>query len=127
MLTMNNGKFEESNFALQIMSKGSFIDTGSNPNSIYALEATTVRLNWVAQNDWIMTRTSNCRDCYQDGPAGDAEWEAHKNEYADKRETWENNIKNAIGLEGAEGSIVIKQIQAEVFTVLHTWEITKKN
>jgi hypothetical protein len=70
-----------------------------------------------------MSETMNCRECYQDGITGDAEWKEHKEKYAKRRETWKSRIIKAIGLYD-DGSINITQSQSEVFTVVHITKVT---
>ena len=128
MLVTNNDRFEGADFALQIMSKGSFIDTGTGqPDKAFSVEATTIRLNWVALNEWLSSIMCNRREVYEDGPAGDAQWEAHKTEYAERRKTVEGKIITSLGLDPGRGSIMIRQVQSEVFTVLNIWEVLTKN
>ena len=80
MIIMDNTQFEGNEFALQIIAKGGFIDTGQ-PDKAYAVEATIIRLNHIALNEWLSSEMFNSRNCYIDGPEGDAEWEAHKAVY----------------------------------------------
>ena len=128
MLITNNDLFERGVFALQVMSKGSFIDTGTGqPDKAYSVEATTIRLNWVALNEWLASIMLNCRQVYEDGPAGDAEWEAHKAEYEQRRKTVEGKIISTLGLDPDRGSVLIRQVHSEVLTVLNIWEILTKN
>lgn len=61
----------------------------------------------------------NCRECYQDGPAGDAEWEVHKAECAERRRVWKEQIINSLGIGEDGGSNCITQSLSEVFTVVH--------
>ena len=85
---MTNKKFEGNDFAIQVIAKGAFVDNGTYVDSSYLAEATTIRLNHIALNAWILSECFNTRDCYEDGEKGDAEWEAHKAEYEERRKAW---------------------------------------
>lgn len=112
---------QESIFALQVISKGSFVDRDSE--SAYLIEVTTIRLNPEALNKWILSECMNVRECYEDGLAGDAEWTEHKEEYAERRKDWQDRIINILGINASAGSISITQAQSEVFTVVQIEEI----
>jgi len=66
----------------------------------------------------------NCRDCYEAGAKGDAEWEAHKVEYKNKRAAVKGNIISDLGIDTEKGSVSITQAIAEVFTVVNIWELS---
>lgn len=112
-------KFEGNDFSLQVISKGSFIDDGVEDGSLYLVEATTIRLNHVALNAWIFSECLNTRDCYEDGEKGDAEWEAHKTKYAERRRNWQKQITDILEIDTDSGGISITQSQSEVFTVVY--------
>jgi len=120
--TTTNIWIEPEQFGVEVIAKGSFVDTSVGKNSVYLVEAYTLRLNHVALNAWLMSETMNCRECYQDGIAGDAEWKAHKEKYAKRREMWNSQIIKAIGLYD-DGSINITQSQSEVSTVVHITKV----
>jgi hypothetical protein len=124
MITMDNKQFEGNEFAIQIMAKGNFVDTAAAPGKVFIVEAITIRLNWVALNEWLLSSMSNVRECYKDGTEGDAEWEAHKVEYKQKREAVRNKIISDLGI--SEGSVCIEQAHSEVFTVVNCRECLKK-
>lgn len=119
---MTMKRFEGNEFAIQVISKGAFIDNGTVNGSAYLVEATTIRLNHIALNAWILSETMNCRECYET----DEEWEAHKAEYVERRKTWITNILEALKLEvdSNEESVSITQSQSEVFTVVHISKIS---
>ena len=71
-------QFESKEFALQIISKGSFTEFIGDKK--YMTEVITIQLNQGAFDEWYSARPPmNTREVYDYGPAGDAEWEAHKN------------------------------------------------
>ncbi len=122
---MDSEVFEGNEFVIQLLAKGSFIDNGTGDGHSYLIEAYTLRLNHVALNAWIMSGTLNCRECYEDGPAGDAEWEAHKAKYAERRKVLKVQITEALGIGEDDGSFSITQAQAEIFTVVHITKVAK--
>ena len=109
-------------FAIQLMAKGSFLDSDSVNGHLYLVEAFTIRLNHIALNAWIMSEMMNSRDCYSTAK----EWEAHKAEYKAKRKSVHEQILSALGIEPNAVGISIKQIQSEVFAVVHISEIKVK-
>lgn len=115
--------FEGKNFALQVIAKGSFIDNGVGYGCSFQVDVTTIRLNHVGLNEWLMSEMSNTRECYEDGPEGDAQWEAHKVEYAERRKTWEAQVIKSLDIDSSVGSVSITQAQTEIFTVVHILEI----
>lgn len=110
-------------FALQVISRGTFVDSSTYKDSSYLVGTVTIRLNHVALNDYHSSNTMNCRECYEDGEAGDIEWRNHKAEYAERRKIWEKKITDALGLNPSKGSVCITQALSEVFTVVHITEI----
>ena len=118
--------FDDNKFSLQIIAKGAFVDDGVENGKLYIVEATTVRLNHVALNEWNRSECLNTRECYKDGPEGDAEWEAHKTEYAQRRKLWEEKLLKALGIYPPKGGVRITQAQSEVFTVVHIWKVNQE-
>lgn len=108
-------KLEGNKFIVELISKGSYVDTGSVNGSSYLVEAFTLRLNDVALNAWILSETFNCRQCYET----QKEWEDHKAKYKAKREAWNNQIIGVLDIDPNAGSVSITQSQSEVFTVVH--------
>jgi hypothetical protein len=115
--------FEGDEFTIQVIAKGSFVDRGKEDGNSYLIEVFTLRLNHVALNAWILSGTFNCRECYNTNE----EWEAHKAKYKAKREVWNKQITEIVGINPDTGSISITQSQSEVFTVVHIQENEPKN
>lgn len=115
-----NVNFEGNEFALQVIAKGSYVDNGSGGGKSFLIETTIIRLNHIALNAWLLSIMSNCRECYNT----DEEWEAHKAEYAERREAAKAQIIDALGIDADKGSICITQSLSEVFTVVQIWDIT---
>jgi hypothetical protein len=115
-------KFEGNDFAIQLMSKGSFVDNGTGNDNSFLIEAFTIRLNHVALNAWILSETFSCRECYDT----DKEWEDHKSEYKAKREFWNKQIIKALEIDLEAGSVSITQSLSEVFTVVHIRKTVRK-
>jgi len=116
---MTRKSFEGNDFAIQVISKGSFIDNAGGGRS-FLVEATIIRLNHVALNAWIMSNTMNCRECYDTNE----EWEAYEAEIAERRKAWTAQIVEALGIDSTKGSVSITQSQSEVFTVVHIRKIS---
>lgn len=106
-------------FKVQLLAKGSFIDSATGDGNTYLVEAFTIRLNYVALNAWMLSETMNCRECYET----DGEWEAHKAEYKARRDTWNKRVVSALGIDPEAKGVNIAQIVSEVFTVVHIKEL----
>ena len=120
---MINDDFETDKFAVQVIARGSFVDSDTGNGKVYIIETTVLRLNYVALNVYLDSECLNCRECYADGEEGDRAWEEHKAEKSKKRNEWENAIKETLGLNNCStGSVCITHSQSEVFTVVHTWK-----
>jgi hypothetical protein len=116
---MMKQEFEGNEFVIQIISKGSFVDNGTGNGSSFLVEATTVRMNHIALNAWILSETMNCRECYDT----DEEWKAHKVKYEKRREAVKAQILEALEIDSNKGSVSITQSLSEVFTVVHIRKI----
>lgn len=114
-----NRVFEEGGFALRVLSVGSYIDDGCGNGKLYQVEATTVRLNPAAYNEWLLCHTSPDRDVYE--TAG--EWEAAKLENTKRFDAWTKSVLSALGLCTFTGSVCVTNAHAEVFTVVHIWQV----
>jgi hypothetical protein len=125
MITYENKDFEGNHFALQVITRGSYVDSGVNPEKLFVIETTTIRLNYVALNDYYGSIDNNCREVYKDGEYGDQEYEEYKTKCAERHAEWERKIKSAIGIDEADKSIFITQAHSEVFTVVHIWGVQK--
>ncbi len=112
-------------FAVQILSRGAYIDryTGDSETYCYQTEAYTLRLNHVALNAYLLSVMNNCRECYKDGRDGDEAWAAHKAMMRDRREAWKARMLRAMDIGLDSGSVAIKQVQSEVFAAVWTRRI----
>jgi hypothetical protein len=124
-MELQNGTAEA--FEAEIIARGSYIDRQTGDGNTYIIEATTLRLNHVALNAWIMSEMCNSRDCYADGEAGDREWEEHKAEYEHRRAAWWEQMVEAIGVKLApeNESLSITQAQSEIFTAVCIYRAAK--
>lgn len=119
---MNKKNFDSNEFQLDLISRGAYVDNGSSPEKSYLIETTVIRLNWVALNAWVLSITSNCRDCYETNE----EWEAHRTMMGKKHDAVKTQIIDLLRVDPATGSVCITQSQSEIFTVVHISEITPK-
>ena len=105
-------------FEVKVISEGWFVDTAVGPGASFLVEVYVIRLNHVALNDYILSGTMNCRDCYDT----DEEWEEHKVEYEARRNEFNKRVVDALYLnpDRVGGSVKITQSQSEIFTVVHT-------
>lgn len=119
-------KFESETFALQVIARGSFIDDAPDYETPFMIEAITVRLNHAALNGWLLSEMSNTRGCYEDGPEGDAQFKAHKAEWADRRTTWSAQLLDLLDIDPASSGVTIARAQTEVFTVVYIHKVNKR-
>ncbi len=120
-------RFEGDEFAMQIMANGRFEDNGTGGDKSYTVEATTLRLNHVALNEWLETKTFDSRECYADGPDGDAEWKGVQERCKARRSAFDERIKAALGIKPDKG-VFIEQAHSEVFTVVNIYEaLSRRN
>jgi hypothetical protein len=115
-------------FDFDIIARGAFIDDlrsgGAYPESLFKIEAITLRLNHVALGDYLSSIVSNVRECYVDGPEGEKEFELHKAEYKQRFKVWKQTIIDRLGLEiNKHARAFIEQVQSEIFTVVYTARI----
>ena len=118
--SLNEG--QDAEFEAQIVAQGAYVDQPHGDGTKYIVETATLRLNWKALNAWHNAHTCNCRDCYEDGPAGDAEWKAVLERNSRDQETFTGKIRAILGI-GTDGSLVITQALSEVFTAVHIYRV----
>lgn len=111
---ISDGDFKKDKFAIQVLSRGSFIDDSITDRK-FLVETITFRLNPVALNGWLSSETTNHRDCYDTHD----EWQKHKNEYAAKRLACEREILEALGMDPDTKHVSVLQVMSEIFVVLH--------
>lgn len=108
-------------FNVEILSRGGYVDRVDD--DLYQIDTYTLRLNHVALNGYLLSLTNNCRECYGDGRAGDEQWAAHQTGMAAQRKIWKAKMLEALRIGPGDGSVVIKQIQAEVFAAVRMREV----
>lgn len=119
MIVTDKTRFEGNEFAIQIIARGFFVDDGCGSEKTYIVETFAIRLNHIALNEWLLTKTSSCRECYDDGPDGDKEWENHKTEYATRHEAIKKQLIEDLGIDPDKGSVAITQSHAEMFAAVY--------
>ena len=111
-------QFESKEFALQIISKGSF--TESIGDKKYMTEVITLQLNQTAFDEWYSAQPPmNTREVYDDGPAGDAEWEAHKNTRKMRRKVWKSKMLQTLGIRGGANVRLVSEITGPIYDYDH--------
>jgi hypothetical protein len=110
-------------FDLQIITRGSCVDSETNPEKVFVIETATLRLNYVALRNYYDSIVYNDREVYADGEDGDREYAEYERNKTQRRDEWERRVKTAIGR--ADKSVVITQVHSEIFTAVHIWEVPK--
>lgn len=118
---MNNCTPLKDDFEVEVISRGSYIDRDGDGGC--QIETFTLRLNHVALNAYLLSDMMNCRGCYTNDDTGQARFEAHRAEYAARREVWKTKTLKAIGVEPGDGSVAITQVVAEVFAAVWIREL----
>ena len=111
--------FEGKDFALQILSVGSFVDDKSCEGKLFQVEATTVRLNQTALSAYGLAQMSNSRHCYETYE----EWEAYREKKTLQMDEWKKNVLSALGMGSDLKGVTIRQVQSEVFTIVRISKI----
>lgn len=106
--------FETDEFAVEVVSKGAFIDkvTSHHGDSIFLIETAVIRLSPKALNMWLEgNHLSNDRDCYDT----EEEYQAYVSKKKAVKEECDELIKKALGF---DGHCTITQNVSEIFTVV---------
>ena len=116
---MPNAIFKKDKFAIEIISKGSFIDDDpSFKGKGYVVETFVIRLNHVSLNEWILSKVREDQDSYETTE----KWEAHCEERKARRAALEKRITEELDIDPNRGSVSITQSVSEIFTVVHIYE-----
>lgn len=110
-------KFEGNEFAVEVLSRGSFIDT-SFPEKVYRVETMTLRLNWVAMNEYNIYPVMDREDFDTD-----EEWNEYEVKRMDAQQEWRENLLRAIGLDGCD-CVYVRQVITEIFALCRMTELT---
>lgn len=102
-----------------IICSGSFIDH-VDESSIYQVDTFTVRLDPDTYNLYLSGKSTNCRDSYADGEAGDREYEAFCKRREGYMVSYMARLLEAVGIapENA-GHVRISQVLSEIITVVN--------
>lgn len=111
-------QFEGNEFAVEILSRGSFVDA-TYPDKVYQVETMTLRVNWVAMNDFLVFSATMDREDF----AADAEYSEYLTQQAEARLKWRENLVQAIGLDKSRGTIYITKVISEIFAVCQMTEL----
>lgn len=110
--------FNGKEFTFQVIAKGSYIDPSSGDGKAWIVEATTLRLNPVALNEYITAYAYNSPDCYN----SEAEWRAYEEEIKERVRDFATKVADGLGVDTAAGRLAICQVQSEVFATVYVYE-----
>ena len=120
MNAFDSRDFDHPEFLVQVISRGSFVDTpGGRPPQRYLIHTWTLRLNWYALNSYYDGMSRNPPECYET----EAEYQEYKAEKDAKQAAWERQLLEAIGLGSVEKGYSIGQIVSEIFGVTYMEKI----
>ena len=110
------------NFAVQVITSGSFIDQPSGSGKVYIVETAIVRLNPAALKSWYKAIVNDW-DCFDLDT--DEEYKTYLDEKRGLMMEFEQNIAQAVKFRPAAGveKINVSQIVSEVFAVAWIHEI----
>ncbi|MGN1367940.1 MAG: hypothetical protein ACI4WX_03655 [Aristaeellaceae bacterium] len=111
-------QFEGNEFAVEVLSRGSFVDA-TYPDKVYQVEAMTLRVNWVAMNDFNVFSVIMDREDF----STDAEYGEYNTKLAQARLEWRENLIHAIGLDESQGTIYVMKVISEIFAVCQMTEL----
>ena len=102
-----------------IICSGSFIDH-VDKSSIYQVDTFTVRLDLDTYNLYLSGTSTNCRDSYADGEAGDREYEAFCKRREGYMASFKARLLDVVGIapENAE-KVRFSQALSEIITVIN--------
>ena len=102
-----------------IICSGSFIDH-VDESSIYQVDTFTVRLDPDTYSLYLSGKSTNRRDCYIDGEAGDREYEAFCKRREGYMASFKARLLDVVGIspENAE-KVRFAQAFSEIFTVVN--------
>lgn len=113
-----NSIYKTDDFSIEVVSRGAYLDNDPGyGGKIYAIETATIRLNHVALNQWIMSATTDDRDCYET----EHEWEHYRKSREAERDAFNRQVAEALGFPNCKG-VTIAQIISEVFGVAYIHE-----
>ena len=113
---MNNEIFTKDEFAIQTVASGTFYDDDGGFNGkTYAVATYVVRLNHIAQNEWIFS--SPLPGPWDEWYGTEAEYLAEVEARKKRRSAFEHKVREALGI--VVGSCSITQNVSEIFTVVN--------
>jgi hypothetical protein len=123
MITNDTKEFENSeNFAMQVISRGGFIDNGGAGNGKkYCVETINLRANVKMLEKYIRSSLFNARETY----STQKEWESYRRAKEVHRAAWNERVKQdlmSLIPNIYDGSCFIQKVQSEVFTLVHIFE-----
>ena len=110
-------QFEGNEFAVEVLSRGSFVDA-TYPDKVYQVETMTLRVNWVAMNEYNTHPVMDREDFDTDD-----EWAEFEERRIDTQKEWRKKLLRAMGLEDGKGVIYVMQVVSEIFAVCRMTEL----
>ena len=111
-----NQIFRTGDFALEVVCKGSFLDSDpSYGGDVFLIDTIVVRLNHVALNAWLGASIVNEPECYETHQ----EWIEHSEKKARMLREVRYKIAALLDIDRSAGSLSITQGVSEIFTVVH--------
>ena len=122
-MNMNNTFKTTTDFAIEIIAEGSFVDVSDGLSSaIYENETKTIRLNRVAMREWWESEPLEELEDFR--TLGD--WYTYADEKSELRANFENKLCHALGYDDWD-SFTVAQVLSNIFTVVAVRDITKSS
>lgn len=116
-----NEIFNKKEFAIEEIATCSFIDVpGGLSDSIYHVETKTLRLNYIALDEWFDGQVTKEPEEFEKI----GEWYNYRDERHEARKNFEKKIRLALGYDDWD-SFAVTQVLSEIFTAVAMEEITK--
>ncbi len=106
---------DKQGFEVEVLSRGSYFDNKAGDGKAYQIDTFTLRLSPAMLNAYIRSEMMNARECYEDGPAGDKQWDDYQWTIGARRNLWRAKVLDALNIDPDNGSVAITQVVAEVF------------
>ena len=113
--------FHKKEVAIEVSATCSFMDVpGGLSDSIYHVETKTIRLNYIALDQWFDGQFTKGPEEFEKI----GEWYNYRDERHEARKNCDKKIRHALGYDDWD-SCAVTQVLSEIFTAVAMEEITK--
>lgn len=114
---------DASDFTIEIIAKGAFVDDDPGFKTRYLVETTVFRVSAAALSEYPFGTAENRYYTYET----EEEWQAYLKAREQKRETWKKKVADLLDIDTAICSLNVTQSLSEVFTAVAISSIAREN